>query len=169
MDIRNWINQHSMMVTVVMLAVIALSVTAILWPGGGRSRPLRRPIYFYDLGTGSLFVAPNTEVPPITAPSGKMGVRAYVYSCGDCGDEAQRFIGYLETYTPEAQRTMLALADQPDPRAVMEVEQTGRLVCDPKVSLEWFSVRDEIGLVIPERWATHCGELPVTPCHPARK
>jgi len=57
--------------------------------------------YFYDVGSGELFTASNGNVPPIEAPSGKEGVKAHVFSCGDCGDPDQRFIAYLEKYTAE--------------------------------------------------------------------
>ncbi len=57
--------------------------------------------YYYDLNTGKLFVAATDDFPPIEAPSGpapdgrKAGVRAYVFSCGDCDDPTKRFIGYV--------------------------------------------------------------------------
>lgn len=68
--------------------------------------------YFYDLNTETLFVAPaDTEI-PVARDSGEFeggpaGVRAYVYACGQCSDEANRFIGYLEKPIPPEDRLPL--------------------------------------------------------------
>ncbi len=72
-----------------------------------------RVVWFYDLGTDQLFSADADAVPPIQAPSGievdgrPGGVRAKVFACGGCADPADRFIGWLEQFTPEAQRAMI--------------------------------------------------------------
>jgi hypothetical protein len=64
--------------------------------------------WFYDLNTGKLFVAKSKLIPPIEAPSGPLengkpaGVKAYVFSYKYEPNESERFIGFLETFTPES-------------------------------------------------------------------
>lgn len=66
-------------------------------------KPVTNTVYYYDLGTDQLFVAPPADVTPIDAPSGKdNGVRAYVFACGDCS--GQTFIGWLERTAPAARK-----------------------------------------------------------------
>ena len=61
----------------------------------------RMPLkYFYDLNTGELF-EDLSGLGPIETPSGlhermPAGVRAVVFACRDCGDEADRYVGWLE-------------------------------------------------------------------------
>ena len=59
--------------------------------------PLR---YFYDLNTGEVFEDVSRPGPIETAsgPHAGMpaGVRAVVFACRDCGDEADRYVGWLE-------------------------------------------------------------------------
>jgi hypothetical protein len=61
----------------------------------------RMPIqYFYDLNTGELF-EDLSGLGPIETPSGlhegmPAGVRAVMFACRDCGDEADRYVGWLE-------------------------------------------------------------------------
>jgi hypothetical protein len=63
--------------------------------------------WYYDLNTGKLFTAESGQTPPIKAPSGrtpegkKAGVRAYVLSYAYEPNEAERFIGFLETTATE--------------------------------------------------------------------
>lgn len=65
---------------------------------------IQKTDWYYDLQAGKLFVA-WLESPPIEAPSGKLpdgkpaGVRAYVFSCGDCAVSEERQVLWLETFT----------------------------------------------------------------------
>ena len=67
-------------------------------------------IYYYDLNTSQLFTGKLTAIAPIDAPSGPLpdggraGVKAYVFSYGDCADERQRFVAWLERATPGAKK-----------------------------------------------------------------
>src|SRR6185369_10256197 len=63
-------------------------------------------VWYFDLGSNQLF-SHMEQVPPIDAPSGpynggKGGVLAAVYSCGDCKDEAKRFVAWMVTCKPES-------------------------------------------------------------------
>jgi len=79
----------------------------MMWLGSNKTGPVTRPLWFYDLGSKQLFIASSKLVPPIDAPSGPLsdgspaGVRAYVFTCGDCADPDKRFIGWLERNTTQ--------------------------------------------------------------------
>jgi hypothetical protein len=109
---RQWIQENSAIVTLVTVLILALAVGLIWW---GRKEPTGnevRSVYFYDLTSKELFSAPSTSLPPIPVPSDAAGtttpkgVRAYVFSCGDCGNAADRVVGWLEMYTPAAQERL---------------------------------------------------------------
>ena len=91
---------------VLFLLIVIISLLA--------SRPAatweREKAWFFDLNTQQLFVAGSDDVPPIDAPSGALtdgqpaGVRAYVFSYVNDPKVSERFIGYLEKFTPEGQK-----------------------------------------------------------------
>lgn len=83
------------------LLVLACSLGAILfYVFSGNSGPQPIDVYFYDMETRELFAAKSTDIAPIESPSGGTGVRAYVYACNDCSDPNDRFIAYVEMFTP---------------------------------------------------------------------
>jgi hypothetical protein len=100
-------------------------------PPLGTHQPPSPPaeVFYYDLGQGALFVGPARKIPPFPAPeptqsrpegrpdppgalrssTGEdLAVRAYVFSCEGCQIEAQRFIGWLESFPPEQRRALRA-------------------------------------------------------------
>lgn len=73
-----------------------------------------RRAWFMDANDGSLFRGMSDQLPPIDAPSMKKtaegmqaGVRAYVFSCGSCSDNAVSYIGFIETYSPQVRDQIL--------------------------------------------------------------
>lgn len=65
-------------------------------------------LWFYDVKAKRLFPASDLSVPPINSPSGPgTGVRAQVFSCGDCSEQ-NRFIAYLEMLTPDGKQAVEA-------------------------------------------------------------
>lgn len=95
--------------TKVLGGVLFVLVAIWLFRGSGKVSvidPAKIQVWYYDSGTGELFGASLTEIPPITAPSGKPGYKALVFSCGSC-DESERFIGFLETYPPEVRAKLV--------------------------------------------------------------
>ena len=65
--------------------------------------------YFYDQNTKELYTMPADTAVPMERPSGPIngepaGVRAHVFACGKCADEANRFIGYIEKPLPPEDR-----------------------------------------------------------------
>jgi hypothetical protein len=129
--------------------------------------------YFYDLQTGMLFVGDNSAIPPIPAPSGKkssdgqdLGVRAIVFSCGNCKDESSRYIGYVETFTPEARDAIKAMMEHPDksPPDGRDPMMFGRYIMDPEVG-DWLTmdspaagklVQDSMSKCGADKYPTQC-------------
>jgi len=88
---------------VAVVAVIIVVVAVIyMFRGGGKDLSSSVAEWnWYDTGTSELYGDASPELSPIQAPSGKDGVKAYVFSCTSCEDKGSRFIGYLEKYTDE--------------------------------------------------------------------
>ena len=120
---RNWLNQNSAVVTIgaVMLLVLALAAIVVQMRPPSVGGPVE--IWYYDLNTSELFTAKSDQLPPTDAPSDgtgadtnptiPAGVRAYVYSCGDCDNPADRIIAWLEMYPPEVKERIEAMMKNP--------------------------------------------------------
>jgi hypothetical protein len=117
MNLRDKLNQNSLLVTIVAVVVLGLALAYLVYQGRGRGPGGAIDVWYYDLKSNDsdpikrLFPAKNTELPPIKSPSDAgtddaSGVRASVFSCGSCEDHSQMFIGYLETYTQEYKDNM---------------------------------------------------------------
>ena len=86
----------------VVLAVVLFLVARK--PASGRPEG---QLWFYNEITGQLFAASDLSIPPIKTTSGPgTGVRAWVFSCGDCANPDERFIGYLEKMHPNTKKIM---------------------------------------------------------------
>ncbi len=86
----------------VVLAVVLFLVSRK--PASGRPEG---QLWFYNEITGQLFAASDLSIPPIETLSGPgTGVRAWVFSCGDCSNPNERFIGYLEKMHPNTKKNM---------------------------------------------------------------
>lgn len=123
-------------------------------------------VFFMDTADGSLFIDKSDQLPPVVAPSGKQGVRAFVFACGDCGNEANRFVGWLETYTPEAYKAIMT--PQPNPNGEMdiyELVENGHMVASP-VQKRWVKANSEAGFKIMDAIQNKCGNEAPRPCFP---
>ena len=86
----------------VVLAVVLFLVARK--PASGRPEG---QLWFYNEITGQLFASSDSSIPPIETTSGPgTGVRAWVFSCGDCANPDERFIGYLEKMHPNTKKIM---------------------------------------------------------------
>ena len=112
---REWINNNPR----IMIGITAVCVVVFLAILIGQLMPDKAPkieghkkAWFYDLNTGELFIAKSDKLSPIKAPSGQLpngepaGVKAYVFSYAHEPNESNRFIGFLETLTPETKKNM---------------------------------------------------------------
>lgn len=85
------------------VAVLMLLIAAavLVWYMNRKVGPEAESLWYADPVSGNMVSAPD-EVPPT-----KTGlVRAFVFSCGECGDDKARFTGYFERFTPEAKMEM---------------------------------------------------------------
>lgn len=99
--IRDLFGQKLFRLMVTVLVVGLAYLAFITWAGRGGPK---KGVYFMDTTTGELVPVYGAlaEKTPQKFQNGNEGVRAIVYSCGQCkGDEDMR-IAYLEKWTPEA-------------------------------------------------------------------
>lgn len=110
MTLSDVIKKNPTVVSVLCLAVIVGAIIAIVsqMTAGSKSAGLTH-IYFYDLSTGEVFTEQRTAIPPIRDGN---GVWAAVYSCSACDDVASHFVGWIETYTPQAKQVAAALLEE---------------------------------------------------------
>ena len=168
MNLREWMNQNSAAVTIIAVVLLLISLGVIIMTLTPNNPSRIVDVYFMDTADEVLFTATSDQLPPITAPSGKEGVRAFVFSCGDCGDKASQFVGWLETYTAEAKAAISAPMDDPEAgMANYELIENGHMVCDP-VSKRWVMANSEQGFNIMDMVQTKCGNTAPTPCFPDR-
>ena len=91
------------------MAVIALigAVAFMFYSQATKNRRPKGDLWYYNTETRELFPESDLSVPPIDTVSGpNTGVRAYVYSCGDCSDPDQRYVAYLEYLVPRAKKAV---------------------------------------------------------------
>lgn len=179
-NFREWANNNSAVVTIVAVVILIMSLGFIIMSASGNKyKPRIVDVYYYDLGNGELFLAKSNEIPPVDAPSGPgannipQGVRAYVFSCGECGDKAQQFVGWLEMYTPDAKRALTS-PPTPDPNNPQGPEyydlwEKGHLVSIPGSS-KWVQANSEEGFKVMESMQSKCGAGgQPKPCFPGRE
>jgi len=172
MGLREWANQNSTVMTILFVVVLIVSLGSILMQSSGGDMKRYTYGYFFDVGSGELFVRKNTEVPPIDAPSGAgKGVRAVVFSCTDCDDKKTHFTGWLETYTPEAKEELLnppPPINPEDPTSGMTgaVERGHRIAAAPTGAAEpqWMLMSSPQGSQIMKQIRSKCAKAAV--CNP---
>jgi len=134
-----------------LLLVLVLTAAAVMvsrLAGGTRPPGVSSNAYYYDLNTGELFVDKAGLIPPIDAPSGplkgtadtKAGVRAYVFTCGE-DSESDRFIAWIETYTPETQKILI---DSNEIKTSHPLVGQGGAVASPLVALTNTNTPDKV-------------------------
>ena len=120
--------------------------------------------YYYDRNTKRLFEAPEDSEALIDAPSGPFrgrpaGALASVFSCGDCGDPAQRYVGYLLAPEEVAQKHGEKIVGTPPD------EEQRMVLCRPDEE-RWVYLRTREGDVIVTEAARRCGDKSPVPCRP---
>lgn len=120
MSLRNFLNNNSSLATILAVVLLLISLGVIILQTRNANSHEAVGVYFYDMSSGQLFAAGSDQVPPISTPSGAdSGVRAHVFSCGDCPNnlvgmnaeqvkETGAFIAYLEQLTPRGKEAYLA-------------------------------------------------------------
>ncbi len=118
MQLREWMNKNSAVTTIISVVMLFLALWYLVitvFP------PPPKPIthvFYYDVITGKLFPGEAKEYPPIETPDGSKlanglpaGVKANVFSCTKCR-EGDWYIGYLETYLPQAREAQLRMNEE---------------------------------------------------------
>ncbi len=141
-----------------LLITAALLIAGCKYHGSATAPAPPQAAYFFDTLTGELFVAPIASVAPIDAPSGGQAVRAHVFSCGDCSDMSQLFVGYLSGYTAEVKAKIEQ--DNLDPRPEPHVAAP---VFDGAKPL-WQNASSAAGRAIKN--VTRCESAPPRECFP---
>lgn len=172
MNVREWLNNNSAIVTVVAVLVLCFALAFIIWNSSSNNRrygPI--DVYFVDLNTSEIFVARSDQIPPIAAPSdndgGKSGVRAHIFACGDCPSglrgrtidelaDNEVFVAYLERYTDEAQSLLSGDMQPEDEERYYMAMEMGQLVTAPGSS-NWVSMNSERGYMLMSRSSERCG------------
>jgi hypothetical protein len=158
---RGWINrQNPRIIISITIAFVLLLLTIVIGLMSSDEAPQVKEYkkgWFYDVNAGKLFVAKSKLIPPIEAPSGPLengepaGVKAYVFSYKYEPNESERFIGFLETFTPEARKNQAMSATSRGDSAAELIKQWGegrliRRVEDEK----WFAANSNEGRAIIE-------------------
>jgi len=160
MAIRELLNGKPMVAVGLVAVVVVLAGLRLMSGSGGHIVDQR---YFYDASSGKLFAGPRLELPPIATASGQgEGYGAVVFSCGDCADEASRFTGWVENYTPEAKRLMGVMsADHPmtpaEDAAVRNGFQISK-VPEDGTSFQWVPGNSNAGQDLQLKVIQSCGE-----------
>ena len=194
------VNHYATTVTSMAVGLLVLAMAGVVYQLQPPPKPGPVPVWFYDLNTGQLFTAKSDAIPPIPAPSDgrakggsrASGARAHVFSCGDCAAPAERFVGYLEIYTPEAKKALETLGPlaeaSPTPTAEKvglpyEKLERGHLIRRPPEAGEkvrvatrpaergarsgWVPLQSEAGFALQQEVAERCGEDTFPePCRP---
>lgn len=158
---------------VIVLVIVAL-VGAVVMVMRRDDGPQFEQGYYYDLTSRDLFVAEYDQQSSVISPTGGTGVRAHVFSCSTCDDEASQFVGRLERYSDEAEQLLDQLATVSDPQKRNELnaqiaqEITIALPRDASEDLQWYAVESADGMRVMEHAAQQCnaegGQLQV--CSP---
>lgn len=130
--------------------------------------PLPTEFTYLDLNTGEFFKGlPHPQaVAPVDAPSGNpyngepAGVTAYEFGCGSCDE---KFVGYVEKWTPEAQTEWGKPADQRNMaaidsgRRVLSLEDARQAAgADGGKELSWVDGNSKTGRAIVAAVAGQC-------------
>jgi hypothetical protein len=197
MNVRDFLNNNSSVVTILAVVVLVFALGAIVMTSKGPSGR-RGPVdlYFYDLNTGKVFIAASDQYPPIEVPSGatalgnNAGVKAYVFSCGECesydgmtSEEIEAsggFIGRLEMYTAEELAVMeQARSGQGGPGAGGPAGRMPPMMLGPDMMMggmltkrpeddTWVSANTQAGMSMMMDISKRCPSGRPKPCIPGR-
>lgn len=152
---------------VAVVAVIIIVVAVILMlrsgSGAGTGGAGATAVPWYDTGTSKLYGQTElSAIPPVKAPSGEEGVRAFVFSCTNCSDKSSQFIAYLEKYAPEARAEYEKLRSSEDMPARAAAQQNTMVRGEDDT--EWVERMTDEGQAIIFSAADQCAPSPAQPC-----
>lgn len=164
-NLRNTMQENSMVVSVVMGILLLCGVMLIGYEAGWFTHKPRGPsgVYFIDEETDEVTVQPATEIAPLKGSGGKMTVVNVVYyTCTTC---AARKPAYYMKYTDEAKAYIEQHRNDPPPPGdrpkpldlvMAQLRQTGQLVRLPERGSPWVLMVSPEGLQIQSRAQQNC-------------
>jgi hypothetical protein len=145
---------------VAIVAVVALIVAGYFifsrMGGGGGDTRFGGSQYFLDLSSGELITSDSLKS-PIQTGDGHEAVRAHVFSCTSCDDQASRFIGYLRSFTPEGNAAMDIPDEQREPMIIVRSTLLSGHSEDAGWKPSWVAMESAKGMSIEETARTKCG------------
>jgi hypothetical protein len=132
MGIREWMNDHRSATTAIVAGIVLLAVGAIVAQvlANRKAYPPSSPDSYFTVDNGKTFFAASSDNIPPFDYKGQQAVHAYVFQC-----DGKKFVGYMERYTPEARKSILAGKRTP------QIERFGRELKKPGVG-EWVKSGD---------------------------
>jgi|GEM_PF-1558948 len=178
--LRGWLNRNPIVSTVVGIVMLGTAATVLALT---LKAPSYEPmgIYYYDLNMGKLFIAPTNQVTPIAAPSQTgesdptkfVGVLAHTFACGECGNESQYSVGWVETYNQDRVAKLRNQTDhEGNPLTDMAIIDRlrempdGTLVRDLNGSDRWVPRASREASAIMKKARELCGGEPAVECQP---
>lgn len=178
---RDWVNKNSAAVTIGAIVILIFALAYIWLQNKGPSYSgAAMDMWFYDVNADKLFIDKGDKYPPIDAPSGGKAFKAYIFTCGSCANESERFAGYYEGFTDEFKEMMQKAQEAAKngnqavmPEAAMYMEEgyaKGRLIS--KDGKEWVESNSVEGIAITTELSKACekrGGGQLKPCYPGMK
>ncbi len=149
----------------VLVAVMLIAAITIAMTGGENSqRRMTVGVWFLDIKTDKLYVVDENTPPPTKAPSGgNDGVKAYVYSCGACDDEATHFVGYIEKYTDDA---IAAINDASLSFEDRDLKRNAGRVVSKREDVQWVQRKSNEGQALITEAMSRCKGSQIKGCEP---
>ncbi len=175
-EFRALINSSPTLVIYITIGTVSLFLFILIikfWPYSPPSVSMNRNAWFYDLNTKKLFAEDSDKIPPIDAPSGKLaGVKACVLSYALEPNESDKFIGYLEKFTPEGKKCV-SVCREAGTKVTAEMIKdlnNNRYVSKPNDINNWFLASNDKGKEILKQAnkINDKGQMPI-PCLPKQK
>ncbi len=172
-------SRNLVLAAIAIIVVCVVVVYGVMYWRADSTGVEHEQVWYYDLNTQELFAADRTLVPPIEAPSGPAedgglaGVRAYVFSCGDCSDSSERFVGWVEKYTADVRRAIRVQTG-----IASEEEMSGPTLPPPRweeghliravenTETGWVQASSGAGQAIKDQAMQRCESGQPTPCFP---
>jgi len=150
---------------VVVIAVVILGVSVSILLRGGRAAGSNEA-YFYDLGSGALFIGAGTSLPPMVAPSGgaEAGVRAVVMSCGSCSSDQWRIV-YLLRYAERARAEAMTPREDREQQIIDEGTEVANVPKDGG-GPQWVPIMSEAGEALTRSYLKMCDGGQARVCSP---
>ncbi len=187
MNVREYLNNNSALVTIAAVALLVISLGLIILNNRGNAPGGVVDVYYFDLNTQKLVVAPSDRLSPFDGgsgtfayPDGEHGsvVRAMVFACGECEgirpdmslaelEAAGGFIGYLQIMTQRARELQeRSQAGEELTEADFDIMYSqGNLIADVS-GQRWFPEMSDQAMRIMDQASQRCAGQPIQACLP---